>query len=88
MPFTPDDIRANRDFFAHKLKSEKQRNDVLKAVDGKIPFDFLLLDARGKEAFNGGHIPGAWCMPDAGVDAMLAQLPKEREIVTYCWGHD
>ena len=33
MKFTTDDVRANYEYFAHILKAEKQRNDVLKAVD-------------------------------------------------------
>jgi hypothetical protein len=57
MAFTPEDIRANRDFFAEKLNSEKQRNDVLKAAEGKSAYDFVLLDTRGREAFSAGHIP-------------------------------
>jgi len=35
MAFTAQDIRANRDYFLHKLHAEKQRNEVLKAVEGK-----------------------------------------------------
>jgi hypothetical protein len=50
-------VHANRDYFAHKLHAEKQRNDVLKAVEGR-KFDFVLLDTRGREPFADGHIPG------------------------------
>src|SRR6266849_8618577 len=62
MAFNADEIRANRDYFAHKLRAEKQRNDVLHAVEGET-FDFVLLDTRGREPFAGGHIPGALCAP-------------------------
>ncbi len=87
MTFTADEIRANRDYFAHKLHAEKQRADVLKAVEaGK--FDFVLLDTRGREAYASGHIPGALCAPLEEFDQILPQLPKDKEIVTYCWGHD
>jgi rhodanese-related sulfurtransferase len=87
MPFTPEEIRANRDYFAHKLRAEKQRNDVLHAVeDGK--FDFVLLDTRGREPFAGGHIPGALCAPMDELSQLIPLLPKDREIVTYCWSHD
>jgi rhodanese-related sulfurtransferase len=88
MTFTTDDIRANREFFAHKLHAEKQRSDVLKAVEGTSPYDFVLLDTRGREAFAGGHIPGAWCMGLDELELAAPKLPKDREIVTYCWGHD
>ena len=87
MGFRPDESRANRDYFALKLRAEKQRNDVLKAVEGG-GFDFVLLDTRGPEAFTAGHIPGAWCLPKSDLEEVAALLPKDREIVTYCWGHD
>ena len=88
MALNQDQIRVNRDYFAHKLQAEKQRNTVLKAVEGAVPFDFVLLDTRGSEAFAAGHIPGAWCVAEAKLDTNLSRLPKDKEIVTYCWSHD
>lgn len=58
MAFRAEEVKMNRDYFAEKLRAEK--HDVLKAVNGEISYDFVLLDTRGKEAFAGGHIPGAW----------------------------
>jgi rhodanese-related sulfurtransferase len=87
MAFPVQTIRANRDYFLHKLQSEKQRNDVLKAVEGD-KFDFVLLDTRGREAFANGHIPGAWCAPEEEIERVAKLLPADREIVTYCWSHD
>lgn len=87
MAFTPEEVRANRDYFVHKLHAEKQRNDVLHAVEGGM-FDFVLLDTRGREAFSGGHIPGALCAPMEELKQLAAVLPKDKEIVTYCWSHD
>src|SRR5260370_11454354 len=62
MAFTADEIRANRDYFVQKLHAEKQRNDVLHAVETGN-FDFVLLDTRGKEPFASGHIPAALSDP-------------------------
>jgi rhodanese-related sulfurtransferase len=87
MAFSTDDIRANRDYFAHKLRAEKQRNDVLHAVEGGT-FDFVLLDTRGRPAFINGHIPGALCAPMEELAQLVPVLPKDKEIVTYCWSHD
>lgn len=87
MGFTADEVRTNRDYFAHKLHAEKQRSDVLHAVEaGKL--DFVLLDTRGREPFASGHIPGALCVPIEELPQLVPALPKDREIVTYCWGHD
>ncbi|MCI0446145.1 hypothetical protein L0152_23385 [bacterium] len=87
MPFSKDEIRANRDYFVQKLNAEKQRNAVLKAVESGS-FDFILLDTRGREAFLKGHIPGAWCADAEEMTQLMSILPKDKEIVTYCWGHD
>ena len=87
MGFSADEIRANRDYFAQKLRAEKARAAVLKAVEnGK--FDIVLLDTRGREPFASGHIPGALCAPVDELDQLVASFPKDKEIVTYCWGHD
>jgi rhodanese-related sulfurtransferase len=85
--FSSEDISQNRDYFAQKLHAEKQRNDVLKAVEGG-PFDFVLLDTRGREAFADGHIPGAWSVSPSEIEQVIPILPRDKEIVTYCWGHD
>jgi ArsR family transcriptional regulator len=87
MPFSEEDIRKNRDFFAEKLRAITQRNDILKAVDsGKM--EVVLLDTRQREAFTQAHIPGAWCAPNEELAELIEKLPRDREIVTYCWGHD
>ena len=87
MTFSSEEIRANKDYFARKLRAEKQRADVLKAVQGNA-FDFVLLDTRGREPFASGHIPGALCAPLDELDQLIQNLPRDKEVVTYCWGHD
>jgi rhodanese-related sulfurtransferase len=82
MAFTAEEIHTNRDYFA----AEKQRNDVLNAVQGEITFDFVLLDTRGREPFANGHISEAWYAPEDEMDKIAPLLPREKEIVTYCWG--
>ena len=87
MAFTQDEIRANRDYLVEKLRAEKARAAVLHAVEDN-KFDFVLLDTRGREPFASGHIPGALCAPADELDQLVGVLPKDRELVTYCWGHD
>lgn len=86
MPFSPDEIRANRDYFASKIRAEKQKADVVKKVKGKQE-SFLLLDTRARDAFAKGHIEGAFCLPFDEMDALTAGLPRDKELVTYCWNH-
>lgn len=56
MALRAEEVKMYRDYFAEKLRAEKQRNDVLKAVNGEISYDFVLLDTRRKEAFSSGPI--------------------------------
>ena len=87
MAFSAEDIRRNRDYFAHKLQTEMSRSEVLHAVEGE-PYNFVLVDTRGREAFANAHIPGAWCTSLEELEKVVPLLPRDREIVTYCWGHD
>jgi rhodanese-related sulfurtransferase len=88
MAFSPDDIRANREYFAAKLRAEKQKVDVAAKVK-KEPNagDFLLLDVRTRDAFAAGHIAGALSVPVAEIPKLAPKLPKDKELVTYCWNH-
>jgi hypothetical protein len=44
----------------------------------------LIVDVRGKQAYDEGHITGAINIPVAETDARLAEFPKDRLIVAYC----
>ena len=85
MPFTSDDVEKNREWFEAKLRAEKQKAAVVSWVEGKSAADFLLLDSRGREPFAAGHIQGAICLPLDEVVALAGRLPKDRELVAYCW---
>ena len=86
MAFERAQIESNRAFFAAKLSAEKQKNDVVRKVkEGKG--DFLLLDTRGRPAFRKAHIKGAFCLPLEELDELAGGLPRDRELVTYCWNH-
>lgn len=47
--------------------------------------DVILLDVRTQEEYDGGHIPGAVCLPNEDIRADLP-LPfeKDAEILVYC----
>ena len=84
MAFTPEQIEANRRFFAAKLAALRQKTDVVKRVtDGTG--DFILLDVRPRAAFRKAHVKGAWCVPLEELPELLPRLPRDRELVTYCW---
>lgn len=48
--------------------------------------DVLVLDVRPEVEYRQGHILGARSMPLDELEARLAQLPHDREVVAYCRG--
>ncbi len=89
MSFTSADIEANRDYFAAKLRAVRQFHDLVHKVKRDTPSipDFLLVDVRARDAFAKAHVPGALCAPFEELGQLAAQLPKDRELVTFCWSH-
>src|SRR5205823_12849672 len=48
---------------------------------------FEVYDARSREAYERRHIPGSINLPSRSITAETAAvLPKDKVIVTYCWG--
>ena len=88
MEHSPEEITANRDYFAAKIAAEKTKHSVSQwAAGGHDPEEFLLLDVRDRASFALGHIKGALSVPQTDLDALMARLPKDRELVTYCHHH-
>ena len=48
--------------------------------DGKV----FIVDVRGQEAYDVGHILGAHMIPAADIANHLKELPSDKLIVTYC----
>lgn len=48
--------------------------------------DVTVLDVRPTEEFESGHIAGARSMPLDELEARLAELPSDSEVVAYCRG--
>ncbi|OUN01579.1 MAG: hypothetical protein BAA04_01070 [Firmicutes bacterium ZCTH02-B6] len=46
----------------------------------------LVIDVRSREKYEAGHVPGAVHIPAAQLEIALADLPRDRAIVTYCGG--
>ncbi len=85
MHFDSRDVEANRAWFAAKLRAEKAKNAVLHHVKDGLGAPFLLLDVRPRAAFRKGHVQGAWCVPEDEIPTIAAALPRDVELVTYCW---
>jgi rhodanese-related sulfurtransferase len=57
----------------------------LKTALETTPGNVVIVDVRDEEAFRKEHILGATCIPAAEIVKRLAELPRDRTIVTYCW---
>jgi rhodanese-related sulfurtransferase/DNA-binding transcriptional ArsR family regulator len=55
---------------------------IRRAATGEI----TVIDVRPAEEYDAGHIPGAISIPLDQLEARLAQLPADMEIVAYCRG--
>jgi rhodanese-related sulfurtransferase len=60
--------------------------DVHSALESGLP-DFILLDARSRELFDRGHVPGAIHLPHGKIIASrIADFPENVLFVVYCAG--
>ncbi len=49
--------------------------------------DFVLLDVRGPQLYERGHVPGAVSLPHGKiVESVMARWPQDTVFVTYCAG--
>ena len=78
---TPKQLEA---FFKAKLAAECGPHDV-KRRQAAYDTNFILLDVREREAFEEEHIKGAVNIPASALPTRLKELPKHKEIITYCW---
>ena len=72
--------------FAARLAFETDPADVHADLMKGDP-RFVLVDARSREAFARSHLPGAVSLPWRHIGAESTRdLPRDRLLVTYCWG--
>lgn len=72
------------DYFSSKLAHETDASDVYAAQ--KARESFVLVDVRGYEAWEQGHIVGAVHMPHQEISSRaLNELDLAVPVVVYCW---
>jgi rhodanese-related sulfurtransferase len=55
-----------------------------KKIASNTPADTLILDVRNADEANSGMIKGAKLIPDEEILDRLAEIPKDKQIVTHC----
>jgi rhodanese-related sulfurtransferase len=72
--------------FSSKLAFETDSADVYADLQAGHA-SFLLIDTRSPAAYAEAHLPGAISLPSGRITAQaVADWPKDRLLVTYCWG--
>jgi len=72
--------------FEGKLRLEVDPSDVHADIEKGVT-TFILIDTRSKADYDREHIPGAINLPTRQMNAQTtAHLPKDRILVTYCFG--
>lgn len=85
--FTPPaDSAAALAHFAARLSFEADVSDVHADLEAHAA-GLVVVDSRGTEAWDQGHLPGAVHLPTAEIAARAADVvPAGAVVVTYCWG--
>lgn len=80
-PAAPADAIA---FFTARLTHQADVADVHTSLPGAR---FVLVDSRGRAAWDQGHVPGAVHLPTAEIPARApTMLDPAVPVITYCWG--
>ena len=70
--------------YAPKPRPGEISIDEFKSLAASTPPDVLILDVRNQDEANAGMIKGAKLVPDEEIAGRLAEIPKDKRIVTHC----
>jgi rhodanese-related sulfurtransferase len=71
-------------YFETKMEAEWGPYDLNHAIEERSQ-EIVILDTRTADAFAEEHIPNAINIPTQELEQRLNELPKDKEIVPYCW---
>ena len=71
-------------YFEQKLAAELGPHNVKRLIDSGDR-NFVILDVRDAKSFSEGHIPGAVNMPFEELPQRMRELPKNKDVISYCW---
>ena len=71
-------------YYEAKIEAEWGPYDLKRALEER-PREIVVLDTRDAESFGQEHLPQAVNIPGDQLEGRLSELPKNKEIVPYCW---
>jgi rhodanese-related sulfurtransferase len=74
--------RAARDYLGDEVEAIGRDELAERLRSGEV----VVIDVRPRVEFDAGHIQGARSVPLAELEARLAEIPDEAEVVAYCRG--
>ncbi len=77
-------IMATAIAYVPKPRPGEMPIDEFQKIAAATPADTLILDVRNRDEGNAGMIKGAKLVPDEEILDRLAELPKDKQIVTHC----
>ena len=81
IPLRPAALKA---YYEAKLAAELGPHNVKRLIDmGRR--DVVMLDVRTPDDFRKAHVPGAINIPFEELPERLKELPKTKEVISYCW---
>ncbi len=84
--FTPADIEMAKRHFENRLKITLGPVELQhKMEEAQIGKDFILIDVRNRDGFREEHIPGAVNIPEDELENRLNEIPRDKEVIVYCW---
>jgi rhodanese-related sulfurtransferase len=71
-------------YYATKMDAEWGPYDLNHALEANRQ-NVVVLDTRAPDAFAEEHIPGAINIPTDQLASRLSEIPKDKDVVPYCW---
>ncbi len=71
-------------YFEAKLSAELGPHNVKRLLDENAS-RVVLLDVRSRDGYEAGHVAGAINVPFEELPARLKELPRNKDLIAYCW---
>lgn len=86
MTFTQSDVELSRKHFEERLKVTLGPVELQHLMeDPQYRGRVVLVDVRNRDGYQKEHIPGAVNIPEEELESRLNEIPRDKEVIVYCW---